>query len=186
MKKYLFLILGLFYFSCREVDISFYSPATSYDPNVRINPGYGIDAVLLGNTPEKVRQILGQESHNMFWDGFNDGGEGVGYTSGTHQDLSVYFSHDQNNTSIAFVQSLTVKGNYNGKTKDNLGLGSTFSDVGKIYGDPIKSINVNDSIREDYYCINSRVFSLTYNNNIINSITIRGYQKRNGDIINCQ
>ncbi len=186
MKNLILLVFVFISFSCREVDLSINDSLSPYDPNARINPGYGIDGILLGYSPEKVAQILGQTPIHLNWDGVNDGGEGLEYDTPEHKNLSILFSHDINNPAMVFVQSITVMKNYDGKTKEGIGIGSTFADVTKYYGVPVKSIQGNNNAHYDYYCINSRTFSINYENDIITSITISGYQERPNGMVNCK
>jgi hypothetical protein len=130
-----------------------------------IIPGVCIDGVKLGDSRERVEELLGEPSGIGWADGVYRGWRSYRYkppgTEGTGLTIRFFIEKDG---SWGPVDMLRLAEPYDGgKTPENIGLGSTFKEVRQAYGEPdyISEHPGNNSIQSSYYyCINSRRFAL--------------------------
>ena len=130
----------------------------------RIIPFISIDGVNLGDKMETVEKKLGKSDGGFRWDGLYASGIGYIYNEGFHAGLEVIFMGSD------YVECLWVKSPYSGKTKENIGIGSSLESLHEVYGMPNE---IFPNIRDEVYYSNNREFRITYNeNSYIKSIDI--------------
>lgn len=136
-------------------------------------PGESVDGVKLGDTRDRVEEILGPHSNIGWGDGITrgwriyqykpPGSEGLG--------LTISFIYQGEDKSWGPVDKLTAHKPYEGKTPDGIGIGSTLGEVRKAYGEPDyipSDIIVDGTHRLQYtYCYDSIKFTIGMDDQVV-------------------
>ncbi len=132
----------------------------------RIVIGESIDFVKVGDGGNVVISKLGQPDEIAMGD---FAGYMYIYKKGFHSGITVTINSEQGEK----VSAISIYAPYSGRTKEGLGIGSKHDDVIKILGEPAQSIELA-SIGNimDYYYIGDNKFSVSYSDNIVESIVL--------------
>src|SRR5690625_3396733 len=107
------------------------------EPGV-IVPGVCIDGVKLGDSRERVKQLLGEPSGGGIADGLYRAWRTYSYRPPGRTDglgFSILFIENED-LSLGPVDMLKAHYPYEGKTPEGIGIGSKLSDVLQAYGEP--------------------------------------------------
>ena len=132
----------------------------------RIIPWESIDGVNLGDTPDAVNKKLGLYDENFNWDGIYSGGMVYDYNDGFHAGLRVFIGDAD------YVDDISVKSPYTGKTKEGIGIGSSLASVHDVYGVPDKTHSINDTTRSETYYSDNSGFNIYYEDSNVRRIGI--------------
>jgi hypothetical protein len=165
------LFFCLFIFEgCNEA-----TPEDDSSDHSRIVPGFSIDGVKFGDSPEVATSILGVSNLGGVVDGlYRSWTEGM-YTEGKHAGLDIYCIETNNN--IGPLDMLIIHSPYDGKTRYGIGIGSNFSDVSKAYGFPDRIIR-NDTSKHYFlagYCFGRKFVNIGFKDSLITGITMGYY-----------
>lgn len=150
----------------------------------RIIPGKSIDGVELGDSRETVILKLGESSTSG---GLTDGIYRAWYTDeyvkGPSAGLEVSYIELENQAGPADM--IGVLSPYNGKTKEGIGIGSTFNDVRKIYGTPDHTYSKPaEQFVFDSYCFSGKHLEIHYKRDTVITMSIGYFYPLEKDTMN--
>jgi hypothetical protein len=135
-----------------------------------IIPGKSVEGVELGDSPQTVYDKLGKPTSVGWTDGIYRSWRMYAYEQGPHAGLIINFI--DSGATYGPVDVINIEPPYSGKTKENIGLGTSLIKVHKVYGLPDTSLCLPDqNWIADYYCINQKMFQIHYEDSIVSRIS---------------
>ena len=165
MKQRLFLFLFLPFLACADLGPE--------EGEARLIPGVSVDGVRFGVSWEEVVQLLGEGYRIGSTDGAVHSGYILGYRTGEHSGLSIYFPEwSEFGGAWGPVIRIGIDESYTGKSREGVGIGSTREEMRAAFGDPESFSDHDGSPYTDNYSMNGRKIVLEYSLGKVRSINM--------------
>ncbi len=146
-----------------------------------IVPGIGVEGLKLGDERAAVEAVLEPATSVGWADGIYRSWRILAYEVGPRspyedpRDRLVFYFLDMGKGVFGPLDEIEGGPEYQGKTKEGIGIGSALSRAREVYGPPVSTILMQDKRSvADFYCINGRKFEVHYTDSLLRGFSI-GY-----------
>lgn len=129
----------------------------------RLIPGSSVDGVQFGMSWEEVVRLLGGGYAFGSFDGVPFSGTILGYLTGEHAGLSMWFPEwGEIPSTWGPVIAIEVNESYSGKTREGVGIGSTREQVRAAFGNPGSYTDRDGTPATDSYVMHGKAVFIQY------------------------